>query len=982
MRSFYRTPPIVTCLLMVLVLFSSQLGFAFEIHIHGLSAGSGVSPVPADLREHGIRKLYAGRINSIAVKDSTVIVATDTGGFFVSRDVAKKWEHIDGLPQTHGSTIKYVPGTTGTLIATTIDPMDQASQVGIWRSTDMGKTWSHPSIPHTGDRCSDRSTAWEIDIAPDSGIIFVGTSCGVAVSVDQGKTWTDRAPQRAAFYAVAALGANRVIAGGPSGIFASSDNGLTWQHETSNIGPVGVQDFHALGRNPKSSLEAYALIDGTTLYLTRDGGLTWMPLLNAPAAGAYAGGIAFARATSVSNGIKLYIGDRYKIYGLTAPVSGGGFDYTGIWEKSTLDHDDPRDVAFSASGQPLYLATDGGFHGTIDSGGTWKLLGGAAAGLNALQITEVTGNTRVWGGELYFGTQDNTLFASAEGGVSWDNNGVCCEGYYITTERVPSDGDKITFEAQSPRFVGLADPLFRNVQAWPAAEPRAGAPTLIQHGVYVQYVHQQSNFSPGLALTRDTGASWQQLVTFNEAERGLPKIAGSNTPPSNLVVYQPIKTGFSGGMEEVKLARITGVLDGSPRLTYPAMKNFGGIGVTPTMFAWYEVLITDPVNPDHLIAPDVINQQVKQSMDGGETWQDMPTLTALVTDSGRLPFRVDNRASQLSAGSMCPENPNRIIVGTQHGAAFLSLDAGLNWSEIPGSRQVVPATSVHWVSCDSAIISTYGRGLWQVRGLEYTTIDRLHCPDCWLQRDGVKLTPIPPTDGPDWGVILGKGRITGVTFADSITTITVSPGSQVLGLGDARFKNRLNIQEASQGKIKGVKRLKALTNKGYGIMGVGFKGEHAIGLIVSKEPFQFVAPPTPVFTAIAPSEQPIRPSPIEGKPYIRLECEHPIGGHCVVTADEQFKLRGENIQIVGTERIEVRVDEKEVIGAQPSAAGLLELPIEPHNWQQGAHTLKVVKITDGQELVLDVTTFTVRHVDRGPEQKLEERTGSREIRLK
>lgn len=264
MGFFYRTTPIVMCLLMVLVLFSSQFGFAQEIHIRELSASSEAHPVPADLRKNGMGMLYAGRINSIAVKDSTVIVATDTGGFFVSRDVAKKWEHIDGIPQTHGSTIKYVPGTDGTLIATTKDPMDQASQVGIWRSTDMGRTWSHPPIPHTGGRCSDRSTAWEIDIAPDSGIIFVGTSCGVAVSVDQGATWTDRSPLRAAFYAVAALGANRVIAGGPSGIFASSDNGLTWQHETSNIGPVAEQDFHALGRNPKSSLEAYASIDGTT----------------------------------------------------------------------------------------------------------------------------------------------------------------------------------------------------------------------------------------------------------------------------------------------------------------------------------------------------------------------------------------------------------------------------------------------------------------------------------------------------------------------------------------------------------------------------------------------------------------------------------------------------------------------------------------------------------------------------------------------
>ena len=43
---------------------------------------------------------------------------------------------------------------------------------------------------------------------------------------------------------------------------------------------------------------------------------------------------------------------------------------------------------------------------------------------------------------------------------------------------------------------------------------------------------------------------------------------------------------------------------------YPAMNNFGGLGINPTMFAWYSVFAVDPGNAYHLIAPDVVNEKM------------------------------------------------------------------------------------------------------------------------------------------------------------------------------------------------------------------------------------------------------------------------------------------------------------------------------------------------------------------------------------
>ncbi len=126
--------------------------------------------------------------------------------------------------------------------------------------------------------------------------------------------------------------------------------------------------------------------------------------------------------------------------------------------------------------------------------------------------------------------------------------------------------------------------------------------------------------------------------------------------------------------------RVTG-FHGGAALGNPhaMMNNFGSIGVNPTAFAWYEVYAVDPNDATHIIAADALNNDVKVSTTGGDDWREIPGLTEMVTHHGAFLIGEpagDRTVSLVSAISFCPDNPNRVLLGTQQGGAYLSIDGG------------------------------------------------------------------------------------------------------------------------------------------------------------------------------------------------------------------------------------------------------------------------------------------------------------------
>lgn len=943
--------------LAALVILSTQAvsanGLAF--FLKDLRIKPSVQEMPLDMKQ-------AGRINSIALNGRQMMVATETGGFFRSSDAGKSWEHMDGLP-VKGSTVKYVPGTVATVIATGVGEWGQAEPAGIWRSTDGGNTWNRPPLnppPGTFPGCREITQAFEVDVSPTSGHVYVATTCGVVRSSDQGVSWTLSSRGDGGVYALAALGNERLIAAGPGGLYSSIDDGINWTQNTS-LG--GIYSIHALGSNPKAPLEAFLQIDGNALYVTRDAGQSWTPIPKAPKRGdRFCGGITFERAISTATGITLYSGDKCWFASLEAPASGTTFDYNGDWKRhDNLEHGDTRDIAFDTSGTPQFLATDGGLLKPV-ANDAWKYFVGPREGLNALQITEITGTASSSRDDLYFGTQDNRFWASDDGGQSWPYT-VGVEGGYLGVERNPATNPLFTFAdfGGGGNFLSPLIPL--NPIAWKNPPGNTGSPLLIANNTYVQTVNSKGGFEPGLVITTDAGNTWRQLVIFSQDTWGLPKIAG---PSNNPMLYVTIKTGLvsSTGSYEMKLARVANVLNGFSYVTFPAMRNFGGMGQTKTEFAVYYVLITDPVNPNHLIAPDIVNESVKESFDGGDSWKVMPALTKLVTDAGgfkfQIPFEVVN-FPQLSAGSACPENADRIVIGTQRSGVFLSQNGGRDWTEVPGGRHAVPATSVFWPNCDEAIISTYGRGLWKLTGGRYIKIYVDLCRDCFGPKGWRKLENFPPRDKPDWGFVVAKGRITGMTVkGNGVTDITVLPGSQLIGLENTRYQQKLKIREAASGTIRGIKQLKDLEGKRLGIMGITFKGNEFAGVLVSNTKVKLLDRPT---KPVAPVTQDIKSLAID-KPYLRLECKQWNAGLCLLKPNETFSISGEGFNLASGEFIELRVDNVAIARVDAFQEGRFQQVTQLPELAQGSHVISAIKLAlNAEEKLLDVVGFSIPHED-------------------
>src|SRR5437016_747233 len=106
-------------------------------------------------------------------------------------------------------------------------------------------------------------------------------------------------------------------------------------------------------------------------------------------------------------------------------TTGPGNRCPNSWIQLAIDHSDQNGMAFSTGNTNCaqYVVSDGGVHNTNNCGATWSLTGGGAGGLNALQIYEVTGQVHPGPPpaqtDLYFGTQDNSLWASSDGGATW-----------------------------------------------------------------------------------------------------------------------------------------------------------------------------------------------------------------------------------------------------------------------------------------------------------------------------------------------------------------------------------------------------------------------------------------------------------------------------------------------------------------------------------------------------------------------------------
>lgn len=678
------------------------------------------------------------------------IAAAETGGLFRTTDQGATWTHLDNLPVFRMFDVKYASADGNIVIATSAVNSRSANDSGIWRSTDRGHTWSKPAT--SNPPCADRVNTYGIAVVPALNEAYVGTECGLAISHDQGATWTHVSNWNPGgtplVYGIAAhhySGAGSVVdLCGSFGHRRSTDSGMSWT--TTNTLPepyatcpgLGV---HAITQSPIDPNVVFIVKDDgpvtcdshpwytLAVFESDNGGASWFSRFT-PACEASRPPSIVAGNTSTAGQIALYFSNGFSLRQQVCSGSAPDPRCGTVWTVVDVSHSDVNGFAVDpAYNSLLYVVSDGGVHKTSDGGATFPIVGAGNGGYQALQVYEM--QDQVHPGlptDLYFGTQDNSLWSSVDNGANW--GGVGPEGFFISLlHNTPTNmGQKINFAACAPcnnnqSGPGWTDP---NVQYWPNPPGVGGSPVIVEPNFYLQFtqVNPPTDTTALLNLTLNNGVSWTQVsgVAINEPVVTLPLISG---PASNPTVYVGVaKAG--GGMGLRKITNVRGAGSAVVTAADTGLVSIGYYAMGQGAYVAALVVGVDPSNPDHLIAADVGTSQMKVSTNGGSSWVDMPELTNLVTGNGKYDFArwgVDGIGGMVQPHFIQwdPANSNRILVSTDEAGVLYSQDGGLSWGRLTGSEKIVNGTTFAFDEVlGRTLAASYGRGLWQ---LDFTPAD-------------------------------------------------------------------------------------------------------------------------------------------------------------------------------------------------------------------------------------------------------------------
>jgi hypothetical protein len=287
-------------------------------------------------------------------------------------------------------------------------------------------------------------------------VVFAGTGCGLARSLDSGTTWTfvDPSPKAAEpIFAVVAHDKQTVDVIGSNGFFRSTDNGATWSAAVTAPGPVAVTSGPgvSLAVSPRESYVLLAETQAANIFESDDGGKTWPSSLTLPTIGGNTnsqGRIPFLKTNQLSSSTQfdVWYGDKnlFKTTAITpSTLAPGGNPRTptNSWaNEQDNGHWDLGDVMFdpraTAGACPMLYTGDGGIYRNTNPNNP-----GCQNG-NWVQPNITPHATWLWGFDgvpvspgrhaLTYGLQDDGGWAAtnvAEGynppPANW-NNYVCC----------------------------------------------------------------------------------------------------------------------------------------------------------------------------------------------------------------------------------------------------------------------------------------------------------------------------------------------------------------------------------------------------------------------------------------------------------------------------------------------------------------------------------------------------------------------------
>jgi photosystem II stability/assembly factor-like uncharacterized protein len=685
-------------------------------------------------------------------------VGAASGGIWKTIDGGSHWDPIfDSQPVSSIGALAIAPSNPNIVWAGTGEPWIRSHisvGQGIYKSADAGKTWTLMGLEKTG-----RISRVVID-PKNPDVVLVGAlghaygpqpERGVFRTTDGGKTWervlfTDENsgcahlemdPNNpkvlfAGMWPIEIRTWGRESGGPGSGLFKSTDGGVTWKRLTGNGLPTRMTGKIVPAIAPSNSKRIYALIetgdgvplngketDRGKLWRSDDGGETWRLISYDRNLGGRTH-YYFRMAVAPDNDNETY----YLTAGFARSTDGGetnrmmnlgaspGGDNHDIW----IDPTNPNRMA---------VANDGGVSISTTRGQSWNRIQ-----LPIAQMYHVTVDNRI-PYYVYGNEQDDPSYRgpsrSGGGGVSgsiprsaWHPVGGGESGWATPD---PVDPNIVWSSASGSGSIGgiverydLRNGQVRRVEVWP--DQTNGSPasdlkyrfvwtfplTISPHDhkkLYVgsQFVHQ----------TTDDGQSWQVIspdLTTNDKNR--QGFSGGLTGDNIGVEYFSTLFAIAESPREKGLIW-TGSNDGLVHLTRDGGKNWTNVTKNiPDLPPWGTISNIEPSRYEPGAAyltvdfHQVNNRDpyIYKTKDYGKTWK------AITNGIPR---------SMLSYAHCIREDPVRrglLYAGTENGL-YVSFDDGERWEPLQSNLPRVP---VYWMVIqehfNDLVVGTYGRGFW------------------------------------------------------------------------------------------------------------------------------------------------------------------------------------------------------------------------------------------------------------------------------
>jgi photosystem II stability/assembly factor-like uncharacterized protein len=692
---------------------------------------------------------------SVPGQPNIYYVGAASGGIWKTIDGGVHWEPIfDSQPVSSIGALAIAPSDPNIVWAGTGEPWIRSHisvGEGIYKSTDAGKTWKLMGLEKTG-RIS------RVVIDPKNPEIVLVAALGHAYgpqqergvfrTTDSGKTWErvlftdeksgcahlemDPNNPKVLFAGMWPLEIHtwgRESGGSGSGLFKSTDGGVTWKRLSGNGLPTRMTGKIVPAIAPSNSKRVYALIetgdgvplngqetDRGKLWRSDDGGENWKLISYDRNLGGRTH-YYFRVAVAPDNDNETY----YLTSGFAHSTDGGetaklmignnspGGDNHDIW----IDPTNPNRMA---------VANDGGVSISTTRGQTWFHIQ-----LPIAQMYHVTVDNRI-PYYVYGNEQDDPSYRGPSrtiGGTSiprsaWQSVGGGESGWATPD---PVDPNIVWSSASGSGSVGgiverfdLRNGQMRRVEVWP--DQTSGSPaadvkyrfvwtfplTISPHDhkkLYVgsQFVHQ----------TTDDGQSWQiispDLTTNDKSKQGF---SGGLTGDNIGVEYFSVIFAIAESPREKGLVWV-GTNDGLVQVTRDGGKNWTNVTKNiPNLPQWGTVSNIEPSRYEPGVAYITVDfHQVNnrdpfiyKTKDYGKSW------TAITNG---IPH------SMLSYAHCIREDPVRrglLYVGTENGL-YVSFNDGEKWEPLQAN---LPRAPVYWMVVqehfNDLVVGTYGRGFW------------------------------------------------------------------------------------------------------------------------------------------------------------------------------------------------------------------------------------------------------------------------------